>query len=101
MLSSRLTDYKKFCPGKGLEAVQIERVGLEELDPGASDGRGQLLRDGVHGVPQARHSQAVVRVHPARRSVILVEDQASGFVDDEEAVDGGHRRRAAIVGSRR
>lgn len=57
---------RKILTSKGLEAVEIEGVGLEELDPGASDGRGELLGDGVHRVPQARHPQAVVRVHPPR-----------------------------------
>lgn len=55
-----------------LKAVEIEGICLEELDAGATDGRGELLGDGVHGVPEACHPQAVVRVHPSGRPVVLI-----------------------------
>lgn len=45
--------------------MEIKGIGLEKLDAGAAEDRRQLLRDRVHRVPQARHSQAVVRVHPS------------------------------------
>lgn len=67
--------------GEGLEAVEIESVRLEELDARAAYCRRELLGDGVHRVPQARQTQAVVRVHPARRSIVLHAPTASDLSD--------------------
>lgn len=64
---------------------------MEEVDAGAGRGGGELLGDGVHGVPEGGDPEAVVGVHPPRRSVILVEDQTPRFVDDEQAVNRRHR----------
>lgn len=51
--------------------MQIEVVGLKKLDAEASCGGGKLLGDGVHGVPKACESEAIVGVHSPGRSVIL------------------------------
>lgn len=93
--------------------MEIEVVGVEKLDPVASDDGRELLGDGVHRMPETRQSQAIVGVDSPSTSIILqdshqskewldgigirvririylIEDEAAGFVDDEEAVDGSH-----------
>lgn len=57
---------KKVRTSEGLEAVEVEGVGLEKLDSGTTIDRRELLGDCMHRVPQTRKSETVVGVHSPR-----------------------------------
>jgi hypothetical protein len=62
--------------------MQVESVRFQKLDPGAPTDRRELLRNRMHGVPQTRQPQAIIRVQPALSPIVLHQSMATALITD-------------------
>ena len=55
--------HHKSCPCQCLKTIQIECLGLQQLDPRTIRLRGKLSRNTAHAKPAARKPQFIVKVY--------------------------------------
>ena len=56
---------------QGLEAMKIEIMGLQEVNAITARGRGELLGDSMHWMPETCQSETVIGVHPPCWTIVL------------------------------